>query len=82
MAGEEVCVGIEMAVGPGDPAGMNVVDGVLRRASVPVFRPFGGQLGGDRCLGVAGCSMEEGERRVRAWERLEERIRRLWVRGW
>jgi hypothetical protein len=37
MVGRKVCIGVEMAVGPGDPAGLNVVDGVLRHASVPVF---------------------------------------------
>jgi hypothetical protein len=62
MVGRKVCVGVEMAVGPGDPAGLNVVDGVLRHASVPVFRPFGGrwQLGGNHCLGSVGCRMGEG----------------------
>ena len=52
MVGREVCVGVGMAVGPGDPEGLIVVDDVLRHASVPVFRPFGGhwQLTGNHCL--------------------------------
>ncbi len=54
-----------MAVGPGDPEGLTVVHGVLRHASVPVFRPFGGhwQLSGDHCLGAVtvGCRRGEGE---------------------
>ncbi len=59
--GREVCVGVGMAMGPGDPEGLIVVDGVLRHASVPVFRPFGEhwQLRGNHCLGAVGCRMGE-----------------------
>ncbi len=70
MVGREVCVG--MAVGPGGPGGLTIVDGVLRHASVPVFCPFGGhwQLRGNHCLGAVtvGCRMGEGEKAsMRVW---------------
>ncbi len=39
--GREVCVGLWMAAGPGSREGLTVVDGILRHASVPVFRPLG-----------------------------------------
>jgi hypothetical protein len=66
-----VNVGVGMAVGPGDsdPEVLNVVDGVLRHASVPVlFRPFGGhwQLRGDlgwAAVGLWGVGWGKGTRR-------------------
>ncbi len=62
MVGREVCVGVGMAVGPGDPEGLIVVDGVLLHASVPVFRLFGGhwQSMGNHYWGALGCRMWEG----------------------
>ncbi len=58
----DVNVGVGMAVGPGDsdPEVLNVVDGVLRHASLPVlFRPFGGhwQLRGILAGMLWGCGV-------------------------
>jgi hypothetical protein len=66
MVGRDVCVGVGLAAGRGDPEGSNriVADGALRHASVPVHRPFGGhwQLRGNGS--AAGCSRGKASLRV------------------
>jgi hypothetical protein len=63
-----------MAVGPGDPEGLIVVDGVLRHASLPVFRLFGGhwQLMRNHYWGAVGVGWGRGEGEFEGggdWER-------------
>jgi hypothetical protein len=41
MVGRKVCVGVGMAVGPGDPEGLIVVDGILHTLQCQSFIRLG-----------------------------------------